>query len=769
MNKKFVKALAALTVGSVLATNVSYAQGQPVKKNETIYVTQENGKIIDKTASVWLNSEENIKVKDKSNLKEIKNLETDEKIKTEGGYINWDQEDKDIYYQGKSNEELPVDVNIKYFLDGKEISAKDLEGKSGQLKITVDTVNKKYEEAKINGKDTNIYSPYAVLTAMTFDSEKVTNIKSDDGKIVKDGKNEIVTGLLTPGLKENLKDILDEDKLEKFKDHMEIEMDVKDYKVAEMYTIITNEFFQEDANINSLDDLNNGIDQLEDNIVKLVDGSDQLFEASQKLNDGIGKVSDGANSLAEGTSKLDSSFGQLQNGFKDLPEKVKPIAGAVNELNQGGASLNKGITDYTKAVGQINENMPALNQGASALEEGAGKLDDGLGELKKGTASLREKTYMLASSGDEKDKMTSSLGELQSGVNQLGENIKPLATGLGELNKGLGQISQSSKSLNQGIAGLNQQAKNTPNMAASIANINEKAQIIEGVIANLEANNVDGINNDAIASLSAAKDSLYQESYNLGQNAEVYTGISAGLGQLEEGSSKLNAAIDQANAGSKEITEKIGQSEEELEKASQGLSQGIEQINQGFSESNIQKLVEAIAMLDDAAGELKAGSTKLKEGTSQNKAGVAKLTGALGELDQNSASLKDGSAKLSGGLSQFEEKSKGLSKLSNINDQALNPMAEGIRTLNTGALQLRDGANELKNGSDSYQSAFDKFRQGLRDYKVKGIDELENKTKDVSDISDILEEMSKLAKENNSISGTSEDFETRSRIIEKIK
>jgi len=39
----------------------------------------------------------NIKVKDKSDLKEVKNLKTDEKVLGKNGYLNWNEDKKDIY------------------------------------------------------------------------------------------------------------------------------------------------------------------------------------------------------------------------------------------------------------------------------------------------------------------------------------------------------------------------------------------------------------------------------------------------------------------------------------------------------------------------------------------------------------------------------------------------------------------------------------------------------------------------------------------------
>ena len=57
----------------------------------------------------------------------------------------------------------------------------------------------------------------------------------------------------------------------------------------------------------------------------------------------------------------------------------------------------------------------------------------------------------------------------------------------------------------------------------------------------------------------------------------------------------------------------------------------------------------------------------------------------------------------------------------------------------------------------------------LKKYKSQGIDQLSKKTEDLGEISEIFDKMANLAKENNSLSGSSDNFESKSRIIEKIK
>lgn len=226
MKIKFQKAVASVLLSSLILTNTVFAASSVVNKSETVYVIKKDGKIDSQIVSVWLNSEGKIKGEDKTDLLKIKNLKTDEKINPENGYINWDENKNDIYYQGKSDKELPVDISIKYFLDGKELDGKDLKGKSGHLKILIEAENKRYTTKKINGKNTKIYSPFTVLSAMSFNTEVTSDIEAPDSKVAKDGKNEVVTTVLTPGLRDNFESVLEDRQMEDFRNGATIEMDV---------------------------------------------------------------------------------------------------------------------------------------------------------------------------------------------------------------------------------------------------------------------------------------------------------------------------------------------------------------------------------------------------------------------------------------------------------------------------------------------------------------------------------------------------------------
>ena len=51
------------------------------------------------------------------------------------------QKGNDIYYQGKTDKELPVKQTISYYLDGEKMDPDEIAGKSGKVTIRFDYKN----------------------------------------------------------------------------------------------------------------------------------------------------------------------------------------------------------------------------------------------------------------------------------------------------------------------------------------------------------------------------------------------------------------------------------------------------------------------------------------------------------------------------------------------------------------------------------------------------------------------------------------------------
>ena len=777
MKKNIEKILALSLISSMTFANLSFAEQQDlIKKSETVYVTVEGNEIKDKSVSVWLNSDKNIKANDKSNLTNVKDLKTDKMLKSENGYLKLDENKKDIYYKGDTDKKLPVDVSVKYFLDGKEMKASELEGKSGHLKIVITSKNNRYEKKTIDGQSKNVYSPYVVVAAMTFDDEKVNNVSSDDVKIVKDGKNEIVTTVMTPGMKQNLSGIVEDKNLDKFKDEVSVEMDIKNYKPVEIYSVITNEFFQEKKNIDSLDKLQNGVKELQDNSQKLVDASVKLSEGQDKLNSGISQMQTGVTKLHNGSQKLASSTQQMQGKFSGLQGKVGPIQGYIAQMNDGSLKLYNGISDYTAAVGKIKENTAKIKEGSEKLAKGATDLDNGVGKLKDATSQLRAGTENMKQMNAQKDQLLEKSTQLSNGLNGLAGSYGQLANTVEQISGKSQQLKDSSAQFNeklQQVAQLAGGADGSANAEKIALGLETSAEGLNNAIQQLQAKNGDGQLSDTIAYLQAQKNVMYvqaQSIRNAGSQNAGQQKLQAALAQLAKSSSALSQGNADLSNALMRTSAAMNQSKSKLVDSSNQLSQGLGQMGGALNGAEgLSTLKDSIDKLDDATGQIKGGSQSLKEGTLQNEQAMAMLLNGMEELDKNSSALVEGSKKLSGGLQEFNKQSALLSSLSQINEKAIIPMSNAINMLNDGLGQLDSSTGQLKSGSDKLSSGQKEFSSKLKEYKEKGIDELSNKTKDLNKFKDIIDAMSDLAVKDSSFTGTDNNFETKSRIIEKIK
>ena len=777
MKKNIEKILALSLVSSMTFANLSFAEQQDlIKKSETVYVTVEGNEIKDKSVSVWLNSDKNIKANDKSNLKNVKDLKTDKELKSENGYLKLDENKKDIYYKGDTDKKLPVDVSVKYFLDGKEMKASELEGKSGHLKIVITSKNNRYEAKTIDGQSRNVYSPYVVVAAMTFDDEKVENVTSDDIKVVKDGKNEIVTTVMTPGMKQNLRGIVEDKNLDKFKDEVSVEMDIKDYKPVEIYSVITNEFFQEKKNIDSLDKLQNGVKELQDNSQKLVDASVKLSEGQDKLNSGISQMQTGVTKLHSGSQKLASSTQQMQGKFSGIQSKVGPIQGYVAQMNDGSLKLYNGISDYTAAVAKIKENTAKIKAGSEKLAKGATDLDNGVGKLKDATSQLRAGTENMKEMTAQKDQLLEKSSQLSNGLNGLAGSYGQLADTVEQISGKSQQLKDSSAQFNEKLQQVAQLAggAETSASAEKIARgLESSAEGLNNAIQQLQANNEEGQLNDTIAYLQAQKNVMYVQAESIRNAGSQNAGqqkLQAALAQLAQSSSALSQGNADLSNALMRTSAAMNQSKAKLVDSSNQLSQGLGQMGGALNGADgLSTLKDSIDKLDDATGQIKGGSQTLKEGTLQNEKAMAMLLNGMEELDKNSSALVEGSSKLSGGLQEFNKQSALLSSLSQINEKAIIPMSNAINMLNDGLGKLDSSTGQLKSGSDKLASGQKEFSSKLKEYKEKGIDELSNKTKDLNKFKDIIDAMSDLAVKDSSFTGTDNNFETKSRIVEKIK
>ena len=191
MKRKYVQAmLAGMTAVVSLTASAGSVYASAVNKEQTVYVNaDESGNTQDIIVSNWLrNTQGDHSLLDKSDLSDIENVKGEETFTQSGdGTITWQAGGKDIYYRGKTNDELPVSVRMTYYLNGNKIQPSQLAGKSGEVKIRIDYENHSQQTRVVNGKQESISTPFMMTTGMILPVERFSNVQVSNGKVISDG------------------------------------------------------------------------------------------------------------------------------------------------------------------------------------------------------------------------------------------------------------------------------------------------------------------------------------------------------------------------------------------------------------------------------------------------------------------------------------------------------------------------------------------------------------------------------------------------------
>lgn len=577
---------------TVLGDTTTESNGETYK-DESVYVNADaSGKVKKTTVTEWLKNTEKGSVDDETVLEDVENVKGNEKYK-EGSddSIVWESKGKDIYYQGTTDEELPVNMSITYKLDGKEISPKDLAGKSGKLEMTINYENKSKQNVDVDGQQTEMYTPFTLATAMMLPTDEYTNVTIDNGKIVSDGDKNIVVGVAFPGLSEDLG--LDSSNLDvDIPSSVTITADVTDVSVGATYTM---------ASANLLDSI--GLDD--------VDSFDDLDDSINKLEDATNQLVDGSKELAEGTNTLNGKSGELISG--------------VDKLADGVTAYTDGVAGVADGANAINSNMALVKNGVSAAVEGTGKLATGVSGVQSGLNTV-----------------ASGINTAIDNLNKSSENIKGLANQTALTNEEKQQIvSKESAGLDQ--AGLSEEQKadvdsaiaSAVNAASDATNTkvaraaNEYSKGMSGAASQLSAassalTTVDPANPTAtvaggVAAVSAGIDELQTK---LGTGTADQPGLTTGVEALASGVSQL---ADGAN---------------ELNQKSSTLNSGMSTLKNGG-----EQLVSGVGVLASGADTLASGIAEYKSEAIDKLADafggdISKVTSRIDAMKELSANYK---------------------------------------------------------------------------------------------------------------------------------
>lgn len=244
--------------------------------------------------------------------------------------------DRDTYYSVTSEKKPPVDIAITYALDGKEMPASKIAGKSGEFTISLSL-----------GK-TDLMTQVSLVLPL----ERFSDIHTDGMKSVV-GKNTRVTVT-----------------------HLGTE--AKTYEISGTTKAFALEPIQLSATYAAFD--LSGFGEIDE----LKDGVDMLTRAAGDLANGAARLSDGASELAGGSVALSSGMTSLVAGHYTLTKGFTP-------LMEGLAAYTDGVDELVTRLKDLSATMEEKMKDLKKLEELAGALsqvNDGLGQVESGLEEI---------------------------------------------------------------------------------------------------------------------------------------------------------------------------------------------------------------------------------------------------------------------------------------------------------------------------------------------------------------------------------------------
>lgn len=393
-------------------------------KDETVYAKLESdGTVKNIFVNEHLINEDNEEeLKDETNLLNILNINGDETYNQDGNIITWNSKGKDICYKGTIEKDLPISLNLKYYLNNEEKELNEILGKSGNIKINIKFKNNDSHQVNIKGRNETLYTPFVVATGLIVKGENNTNVNVNNGKVINNGKDNIVVGLSTPGLYESLK-------INELKgmDEVTISFETTKFELPNIYSVITPKILdKEDLKIfDKMEELSNSVDTLKTSIDQIETGTTSLKDGSKQLSDNLNLLSTKLDELVTGANTLSSGINQIYTSMQALAPLLEPITlpdgTTTTQLDQIIAFNQSQVTYYEnilagdptnasaqQALGaykvnvqalsslkQLAPNVEKLKRGSDALANGTKQINEAVKALSTGSKTLYEGTENL--------------------------------------------------------------------------------------------------------------------------------------------------------------------------------------------------------------------------------------------------------------------------------------------------------------------------------------------------------------------------------------
>lgn len=586
--KKHAKQMTSAVLSAVVVSSVTlpaYAASAPDGKQEVIYaMTDAGGTVTDiEVVNIFPGGE----ITDYGDYSAVKILNTTDKITQKKDKIRISSSADKVYYQGTMNgNEIPWNISIRYFLDGKEYSASEIAGKSGALEIHFSVS----ENTNCSG---DFYENYALQASFTMDSQKCTDISADGATLANVGSEKQISYTILPG---------------KGIDAV-IKAAVSDFEMA----AVSINGIQLNLNVEIEDEkLKDKVNELVDAVERLDDGASELYDGSEQLRSGSSELQTAASALQSGNAALDEGIVALQNGLSMVQSGLDSLTMQSGTLVNGSSEFKNALTTLQTAVSSISveeENLTQLVTASGQIKKAVTDLSTGAATLQKNLGYAQYKALMKENG--------LNVDELLAGNTNAVKTIKEYE----ELLEKIGQI---------------------PGYKEIVAQYQQSLlQAAEQMIGLLNANNaafggmesyLDGISKE----LPALTNGLTELSVQYETFDTAIAALVQGLGSMTGNLSELADAVNLLVTNYEKLDSGIGAYTDGTAQLAAGYRQvmdGVSSLANGSKElvSGSGQLYDGTAALYDGVVSLCDGAKDMADGTGEFRAETSDMNGKMEE------------------------------------------------------------------------------------------------------------------------------------------
>lgn len=766
MNRKIKNVISICLIASMqvpLCTPI-YAEEQnenPTEKKETVYTLLDGDGTVSKTiVSSWLHDEDGLRnIQEILDLSNVENVESNVEPKVNGNLYTWNTEDTDIYYQGDCHKKLPVNFEIKYYLDGKEITADKLQGKTGHLSIKINMKPNVSQTVMIQNQPVTIHPSFLCAAGMILDNETVKNVEGNNGRVINDGSHEAYVFASVPGLKQTLDKMGLHTLTDKFSlvEETSIEADVENFSLDSFFIGMSNEIPFE--NLFESSSVTSGIQSL-------MSAGDQLLNGSKALQEGI-------HLMNQESQPLTSAYPQIENLAQSsvlMHEGTTSLYNALNEYTSGVEAIDKG----NKQLYSVPKGIKDAGDGTQNLHIGAQKLQSGIEQINSKISSLDPETIdeisnIILNSKQQLDQMEKTIQKDSAIMTEMSNSIDLINNSMESLNQVKTEFVNAVQEYNKVIETNNEKVSQNNQIIDSYRNQMQRANDALNQAAQTTNEKLD----ETIVALQQVQQSTEDETLRAKLQEQIET--------IE--SEKIKAStltVDYSNLSSLEPIDS-----QSLELSLKTLSDSISKMNDILAESNkvLPQLENDIIQSKETLNTLDAYlNTVVNRLPEDPESIILTLQQSVKQLEAGSKSLSQGCEQLDQGLNVlYEESMKGIDQLNEGSETLVSynsELLEGSKALDQGAEQLeaqKNNFSEMSNGLISLQKAFDELEDGADQlvngqstFNEEGLGSLAIASEELNKLNELAQQIDSLNKKYSSFSGAPKEATNSTQYIFKV-